>query len=56
MIDVVYIVFYDSRMLGTVFHGVYATDELAEAEVKRMTSDGIEYWADEWPMNKNTND
>ena len=51
----VYIVWFDSRLLGTVFHGVYESEELAMQEADRMEKErpGIEYWADPMPMNGN---
>ena len=51
----VYIVWYDSRTLGTVFHGVYESEELAQNEANRMEKErpGIMYWAEAMPMNSN---
>ena len=51
----VYIVWFDSRLLGTVFHGVYESEELADEEVDRMRKKrpGIDYWVDSMAMNSN---
>ena len=51
----VYIVWFDSHLLGTVFHGVYESEELAKEEVDKMKEKrpGMFYWADSMPMNSN---
>ena len=54
----VWIVWFDSRLLGEVFHGVYESYELAQDEVARMEAERprIEYWAENIKMNSSRGD